>query len=289
MLADGQSKLPVYSQNLSGNIQDKSSFAEVVRTRIPILKEQYRELKYLVGDSALCTAASFKATENKDYFLVTRVPDTQGQVKRCMAEIRKEELIPIFPDDLKSPLGKWVDEFDIDGVKVKALLVNNEELRGQKEKTVRKHAEKKLERLTSKLKKLRTQPLSTREDAEKQVNKIIAGAKHCTVSDVCYEEVTKNANKGRPNEPIEIKVVGVKVTANVEIDEERLEKRIQEEIKYVLVTNDVKRDWTMAELLTVYKRNSVIERNWKCLKNPKFFVDALYLQEPSRIMHCSGL
>ena len=114
MLADGQSKLPVYSQNLSGNIQDKSSFAEVVRTRIPILKEQYRELKYLVGDSALCTAASFKATENKDYFLVTRVPDTQGQVKRCMAEIRKEELIPIFPDDLKSPLGKWVDEFELE-------------------------------------------------------------------------------------------------------------------------------------------------------------------------------
>jgi len=171
MLADGQSKLPVYSQNLSGNIQDKSSFAEVVRAGMPILKEQYRELKYLVGGSALCTAASFKATENKDYFLVTRVPDTYGQVK--------------------------------------ALLVNNEELRGQKEKTVRKHAQKEHERLTSKLKKLRTQPLSTRADAEKQINKIIASVKLCTVSDVCYEEVTKHANKGRPkkNQPIETMAV----------------------------------------------------------------------------------
>jgi len=62
-----------------------------------------------------------------------------------------------------------------------------------------------------------------------------------------------------------------------------VEQRIQEEIKYVIATNDIKRDWTMAELITVYKRNSVIERNWKCLKNPKFFVDALYLQKPSRI------
>lgn len=142
---------------------------------------------------------------------------------------KKRSLLLFFPYALKSPLGKWGDDFDIDGVKVKALLVNNEELRGQKEKkTVRKHAGKELERLTSKLKMLRTQPLSTREDAEKQVNKIIASAKLCTVSDVCYEEVTKNVNKGRPkkNEPIEIKVVGVKVTANVEIDEERLEKRI---------------------------------------------------------------
>lgn len=39
----------------------------------------------------------------------------------------------------------------------------------------------------------------------------------------------------------------------------------------------------MAELLSVYKCNSVIERNWKCLKNPKFFVDALYLKKPLRI------
>lgn len=179
-----------------------------------------------------------------------------------MAETKKEELVPIFPDDPKSPLGKLVDDFDIYGVQVKALLVNNEEFRGQKEKTVRKQAQKELERLTSKLKKLITQHLSTREDAEKHVNIIIASAKLCTVSDVCYEEVTKNANKGRSkkNEPIEIKVVGVKVTANVEIDEERLEKRIQEEIKYVLITNDVKRGRTMAELLTVYKRNSVIEK-----------------------------
>lgn len=74
------------------------------------------ELKYLIGDSVLCTVASFTSPENKDYFLVTRVPDTHGQVKLCMAETKKEELVPIFPDDPKSPLGKLVDDFDIYGV-----------------------------------------------------------------------------------------------------------------------------------------------------------------------------
>lgn len=59
-------------------------------------------------------------------------------------------------------------------------------------------------------------------------------------------------------------VESVKVTANVALGEERLEQRIQEEIKYVLVTNNVKRDW-------------------KCLKSRVFFVDALYLQKTSRI------
>lgn len=39
----------------------------------------------------------------------------------------------------------------------------------------------------------------------------------------------------------------------------------------------------MAELLGGYKRQSVIERNWRVCKDPRFFVDSIYLKKPSRI------
>ena len=52
---------------------------------------------------------------------------------------------------------------------------------------------------------------------------------------------------------------------------------------YVVVTNDTERDWGTGELLSTYNRNSVIERNWRCCKNTKFFVDASYLKSPSHI------
>lgn len=39
----------------------------------------------------------------------------------------------------------------------------------------------------------------------------------------------------------------------------------------------------MAELLSTYKRQSVIERNWRCCKNPKLFLDAIYLKSAGRI------
>ena len=52
---------------------------------------------------------------------------------------------------------------------------------------------------------------------------------------------------------------------------------------YVQATNDTQREWTMAQLLGIYKRQSVIERNWRCCKDPRFFLDAIYLKTPSRI------
>lgn len=52
---------------------------------------------------------------------------------------------------------------------------------------------------------------------------------------------------------------------------------------YVIVTTDTERNWTMAELLGVYKRQSVIERSWRVCKDPRFFVDSIYLKKPSRI------
>ena len=284
MLTDGESRLPVYGHNLSGNIQDKLSFANVARYGIPILKEQYRDLKYLVGDSALCTPDSFREAKNKGFNIITRIPDTYNLVKDSVGS-DTADMFPIFPNDENSPLGKWIEDANIDGIPVKALLVRNDALIGTKTETVNRQAQKELKRLESKLKKLRTQPMSTKKDAVKQVEKLIKAAKLCIISDIQYEEVVKQVSKGRPskNKPAETKVVAVKVTGKIEISQELVDKRIQEEIKYVICTDDIKRDWTMAELLTTYKRNSVIERNWKCLKNPNFFVDYIYLQKPSRI------
>ena len=39
----------------------------------------------------------------------------------------------------------------------------------------------------------------------------------------------------------------------------------------------------MAELIGVYKKQSVVERNWRCLKDKKILINAIYLELPSRI------
>lgn len=39
----------------------------------------------------------------------------------------------------------------------------------------------------------------------------------------------------------------------------------------------------MKELLSIYKKQSVVERNWRSLKDKRLLVNTLYLESPSRI------
>lgn len=73
------------------------------------------------------------------------------------------------------------------------------------------------------------------------------------------------------------------VRANAQIDTEAVKDTVEKAIYYVLCTNDTERKWTMSDLLSTYKKQSVVERNWKYLKDRKILVGVLFLESPSRI------
>ena len=78
-------------------------------------------------------------------------------------------------------------------------------------------------------------------------------------------------------------MAGVKVIAEAAIDEEELKQAVTQELRYVIATTDTKRQWSMAELLSTYHRQSAIERMWRVSKDPKILINAIYLKKPSRI------
>lgn len=93
----------------------------------------------------------------------------------------------------------------------------------------------------------------------------------------------KYTHKGRHSKDEEKVTVAVKVHAQVQLDDSAIEQKIKEDTYYVICTNDLDRKWTMAELIGVYKKQSVVERNWRCLKDKKILINAIYLELPSRI------
>lgn len=288
MIADGQSRIPFYAKNVSGNINDNRSFNNVLKYAVDKVKEQFEDFKYLVGDSALCTPDNFDEAKNRNMMIVTRMPDKYEFATLCFKDCKTEELKPIFesPEQVsESPLGKWCGETTIGDQKVKAMLVFNGNLREQKNQTITKKANSELELLTAKVKKLSTSPCKCHEDAKKMVDELTKKCRFCDITNVEYVEEYKNTTKGRPPKGKESGkvLVSVKVTADVAINKEKVAQKLEQEMMYIIVTNDTDREWTMGELLATYKRNSVIERNWRCCKNPKFFVDSIYLKSPSRI------
>ncbi|MCI6796929.1 MAG: IS1634 family transposase [Succinatimonas sp.] len=284
ILCDELSRIPIFQKTVSGNVNDNKSFFEMVRDDLPLLKEQFRQLHYLTGDSALCTGKILKEAVAKGLEVVTRVPDKCTIAKRCINETEYSELKSIDPEDPTClTKAKWCGDAEIDGVKVKLLLVNNEAMRSKKEVTVRKHADKEKEELESKLKKLATNPCKCQADAEKCIQELQKKLKFCRLSDISYEEVLKHSSRGRPSKNDSKVVAAVKASATVTINEEILSQKVENELRYVIATTDLKRNWTAAELISVYKKQSVIERSWRFMKCKKLMVDALFLQKPSRI------
>jgi len=288
MITDGRSRIPLWGKNVSGNVSDHKSFLDAVCDSLPALKEQFAELKYLVGDSALCTSEILDAAGRKGLLLVTRLPDKTELAQECFAMKDDKKLAPVFerqPEGEGLTAGMWCGVRDYKGAKLKLLLVKNEALRQRKEETVRKRAEREKAELEAALKKLRTQPCKCRSDAEKAVAALTKKLRLCRIDGIAYEEVKKNARRGRPRkgeEPEKI-ISAVRVTGAVTADEKKVSEAVEGELLYIVATNDTQRDWTMAELLSTYKRQSVIERGWRCCKNPKMMADSQYLQKPGRI------
>ena len=278
-ISDGQSRLPIFTKSVSGNIPDKTSFFTMLTDEWPMLSEQFKDLKYLVGDSAMCTERIMKEAQQKGIHVVTRVPDQYQAVKEIFAKVKSDDMEKIYPDDKDDEnYGKWCDIKEIGGVPCKLLCVENRERADSKLATLERRAGKEQEKLQAAIKKLSTRPAKCRKDAEKLIDEIVAKCRLCKIIEITYEEVMGHSGRGRPKKDEPQEVRSVKVTATVEIDRELIASKVQDEIKFVIATTDVDREWIMAELLSCYKRQSVIERTWKLSKNPTVLLNALYLK-----------
>lgn len=284
-LVDGLSKFPLLFKTESGNVNDKTSFKNLITNFGDELKAQFQDLKYLIADSALCTTEIFKEARAKDIHVITRIPDSSEVFKNIIATYKESELEPIYDEQDCHVYGKFCGTDVVAGQKVKLLLISNKKMQKQKTETVNKKAEKELEATIAKIKKLSTQPKKCMKDAQDEVLKIKNKLKYCIISDITYIDVKKNISRGRPlkGQEAEQKVVAVKVTAKVSIDKATVAKAIENELMFVIATTDTRRKWKMQDLYSNYIRQSVIERKWRICKKPSIMIDAIYLKSPRRI------
>lgn len=64
------------------------------------------------------------------------------------------------------------------------------------------------------------------------------------------------------------------------LNETAIEHKIKEDTYFVICTKDLERKWTMSELIGIYKKQSVVERHFRCLKDKKLLINAIYLELP---------
>lgn len=249
MLCDELSKLPIFENCVSGHVHDKTSFRNVITDYWDCIKSQYKELRYLTGDSTLCTSPIAKEAKVHGIKMVPRIPDKNDEAKACrkLLKAHPELLIPVDKNNPAGTKAMWCGQGKLGDETVKKLLVQNELLYSTKKRTITKRAEKELEKVNSLLMKLCTQPCKCKADALQAVQKIIAKLQLVKLTDkgVRYEEVQKYSHKGRHGKDEQKETVAVKVHAQVQLNVSAIEQKIKEDTYYVICTNDLDRKWSI--------------------------------------------
>lgn len=162
MVCDELSIQPLFATCVSGHTSDKTSFRNIIIDYWKLIKQQFSELRYLVGDSALCTSEIAMTAARNGIYFVSRIPDKNGEAFSCFEKLKAspESLVPVDKDNPDSPKAMWWGEGVIGKQKVRKLLVQNELLTGRKTETVNKNAEKELVSVLKALKSLRRIPAS---------------------------------------------------------------------------------------------------------------------------------
>ena len=91
------------------------------------------------------------------------------------------------------------------------------------------------------------------------------------------------AKKGRPTKDTPIKAIGWQIQASVVPDPDKIKVRQQRKACFVIGTSIPDKELTDKEVFAGYKGQSAVERGFRFLKEPVFFVSSLFVKKPSRI------
>ena len=132
MMVDTLTRIPLWHHCVSGNTSDNTSINEAINKFLPYLQQQFKELLYLVGDSALCTAKNLQDAKEKNIKIVTRVPDKDTIAKECFSMDTEGKFTPVNKDEPLGPQAMWCGNKKLGDVELKMMMVINPNMKGKK-------------------------------------------------------------------------------------------------------------------------------------------------------------
>jgi hypothetical protein len=98
-----------------------------------------------------------------------------------------------------------------------------------------------------------------------------------------YQSHAQYEGKGRPKANTTASSFEWQVTADFELNQDSIDAAIEQKSCFVLGTNAKESLLSNKNILVRYKAQSCVERGFRFLKDPLFFVSSLFIKKPSRI------
>ena len=288
--------IPILGTTTDGNASDKTLNNELLTNISRYMAEHGLQpgAYVYVADAAFVTEDNLNKADGRTWFL-TRLPATYNECGRVIRDaVQSDQWMDIGPlaeehDRPKRPVAHYRaydGTVELYGKTLRAIVVHSSAHDKRRHKRIDRLLQQDRKRLEADCKQATATAYFCRADAQ------VAGEKLIRKSGIGYHRLQVDVDKvpkygrGRPAAGIPRPVLryDYRLTATIREAPEKVSPLRDEAGCFVLLTNllDQQADWPASELLSLYKSQIGIEKNFSFLKDPAI-VNSIFLKKAERI------
>ena len=268
--------VPLACKNWDGNSADTAIF----KARSKALVSKFKKS---AGPKYLVCRLLLEKKNNAEFLsqvkFLTLIPSTITLEKSLITAAIAEQSWQRIDDNYRYRVND-VEHMDI---KQRWLVIYSNAANHRATKTITRQVERAKESTEKALFHLQAQRFACKTDAERSLDKISKKLKYHQVSDTQYIEHKVYHGKGRPKKGAEVKCIEWQVSTEIEENQTAITQAVEQKSCFILATNTNEQELSAEDVLKHYKAQSSVERGFRFLKDPLFFVSSLFIKKPSRI------
>ncbi len=274
LIVENVAGIPLYMQPLSGNINDKEGFSDIVKEHIASLKHAQANA-LLVADSALYTAETIQTLAAQKRPFITRVPSTIKEAKTLLSSVENLPLETINENYRCYETPSYYAE-----VKQRWFVIESKAAKAKESKTAFKNVGKLVEKEEKQFAKLAKETFYCEAEAVKSLKVFQTTLKASILHDTKILSTAGYSKPGRPFKEQKPDLFTYTIQGTIQKNEIYEKQKIDQSGYFILATTT---DLSASEVLREYKSQQRVERGFRFLKSPEFLADAFYLKKPERI------
>jgi len=263
--------IPLLMRVGDGNESDKAVLGHLLSS----FKKQVDWSSIVVGDSSLYTQENIQIMRGLQW--ITRVPMTIKRAKELVQTVDIEERKKTgeaTDSSLNLENYNWKEEIVVyGGIKQRWLIVESQPRKNSDLNKLEKQIEKEEEKAAKLIKQLEKEEFEHPSQAKYKLKEINRKLKLFKLAEVqISKEIIKSGQ------------TAYKIKAKPERQEQEITAREKQAGRFILATNVLFQEvLNSAEILLNYKNQQSCERGFRFLKDPVFFADSLFVENPQRV------
>jgi transposase len=273
--------VPFMSKSWDGNTSDNAIFKE----RSAALLHEFAASpgpRYLIADSKLYTQKN--ASNLAQLPFITRIPGSLNDVHQVIGQALASDQWQPVDDESRATCSYHRVDLCHYGIQQRWLVVCSQAGILRASKTLAKAQSKEYEKVNKQLFHLQAQRFDSTEAAHKALDAIVQKLRYHRLESSTLTQHKKYARRGKPTADTLIKAILWQIEGTVAPDDDSVIEEQRRKACFVLGTSIPDAELSDLEVIAGYKGQGAVERGFRFLKAPEFFVSSLFVKKPSRMV-----